>query len=121
MTSERATSRTAIKRPGAGIGIDRDQLVRLRQGALLSRAQLASAMSDDDSATNPDAWSITPDAIAKIENGWRRPKTATLARLCKALGCTPEDLLPQPGSAPLAPCPHCGGRYGHEPGCRDAT
>lgn len=116
MTSDDGRAgRTAIKRPGAGVAIDRGQLVRLRQGRLLSRAQLAKAMSGD-------GYSITPDAIAKIENGWRRPKTTTLARMCKALGCQPEDLLPD-AEARSVPgwCGKCHAHFGHEPGCPDAT
>lgn len=111
-------ARTAIKRPGAGVTIDRDRLVRMREVKLLSRAQLAAKMS-----TDPDEFKITPDAIAKIENGYRRPKTSTLSRLCEALGCEPEDLLPRESepSADRVPCPYCDGLYGHEPGCRDAT
>jgi transcriptional regulator with XRE-family HTH domain len=34
------------------------------------------------------------DAIAKIENGTRRPKASTLRALCQALNCEPRDLLP---------------------------
>lgn len=117
MTSSGRAGSTAIKRPGAGIDIDRDRLIRMRQARLLSRAQLAEAMSGD-------GYSITPDAIAKIENGHRRPKTATLARMCSALRCEPGDLLPP--SSPSVPfrspgCPYCHALFGHEPGCQDAT
>lgn len=119
MTSSGRAGRTAIKRPGAGIDIDRDRLIRMRQDRLLSRAQLAEKMSGN-------GYSITPDAIAKIENGWRRPKTATLARMCKALDCEPSDLLP-PGEAKpprgtaQETCALCLAMFGHEPGCPDAT
>lgn len=111
MTGTRA-GRTAIKRPGAGIAIDRDRLIRLRQDRLLSRADLALRMSNgpcqycrkpyshDAGCPSAEEYSITPDAIAKIENGWRRPKTITLARLCRALGCDPGDLLPSATAAP---------------------
>jgi len=102
MTStSRAARATAIKRPGAGVDIDRARLIRLRQDRLLSRAQLAEAMSDPE-PRGDDGYSITPDAIAKIENGWRRPKVITLARMCKALGCDPEDLLPPGEHLPSA-------------------
>jgi DNA-binding Xre family transcriptional regulator len=112
-------ARTTIKRPGAGVAIDRERLIRMREVRLLSRAQLAAKMTGD-------GFSITPDAIAKIENGYRRPKTVTLGRLCEALGCEPEELLPAlPGPsaavAPRVPCPDCHGLYGHEPGCPKAT
>lgn len=117
-------ARTAIKRPGAGVAIDRERLVRMREIRLLSRAQLAAKMSED-----PDVFKITPDAIAKIENGYRRPKTVTLGKLCEALGCDPEELLTDQAiaaavvaSTPIRrPCTDCGGLYGHEPGCRYAT
>lgn len=88
----------------------------MREIRLLSRAQLAAKMSDD-------GFSITPDAIAKIENGYRRPKTVTFGKLCEALGCAPEDLLPG-HAAPVpvrVPCVECGGLYGHEPGYPCAT
>jgi transcriptional regulator with XRE-family HTH domain len=124
-------ARTAIKRPGAGVAIDPKRLIRMRQTRLLSRAQLAAKMSAGD-----DVYKITPDAIAKIENGHRRPKTSTLSRLCTALDCEPEDLFPVPPAPPghydpggrnqaignqRVPCPHCDALYGHEPGCPDAT
>lgn len=138
MTSK--TAQAAVKRPGAGVAIDRDRLVRLRQEALLSRSQLAAKMSGGPceacgedythagDCPNGRQYTITPDAIAKIENGYRRPKTSTLARLCTALGCEPEELLPGPDvPPPLAPvagpvaCEHCNALYGHEAGCKDAT
>jgi transcriptional regulator with XRE-family HTH domain len=120
MTSTRE-ARTAIRRPGAGVTIDTARLIRLRQSRLLSRAQLAVKMSGGD-----DEFTITPDAIAKIENGYRRPKTATLRRLCEVLGCEPEALLPGEAGEPRSsshrePCDDCEGLYGHEPGCQYAT
>lgn len=113
--------RTAVKRPGAGVTIDRERLVRMREIRLLSRAQLAARMSAED-----DEFSITPDAIAKIENGYRRPKTVTLSRLCEALGCQPEELLPDTRPVASAPprrtaCKDCGGVYAHDSGCPNAT
>lgn len=99
------------------MAIDRKRLIRMREIRLLSRAQLAAKMSDPD-----NGYTITPDAIAKIENGYRRPKTSTLSRLCDALNCEPEDLLPLPAADPAkVPCEHCGALFGHEPGCIDAT
>lgn len=105
----------------------------------MSRAQLAVIMSNGPCAAcgeayrhkamcpNEREYTITPDAIAKIENGWRRPKTATLARMCRALGCEPGDLLP-PGASPAAngkpareDCPVCHALFGHEPGFPCAT
>jgi transcriptional regulator with XRE-family HTH domain len=97
----------------------------MREIRLLSRAQLAAKMSAGD-----DGFSITPDAIAKIENGYRRPKPVTLSRLCNVLDCKPEELLlDRPASAAPTPvripCADCGAPepalYGHEPGCPHAT
>lgn len=112
--------RTAVKRPGAGVTIDRERLVRMREIRLLSRAQLAARMSAED-----DDFSITPDAIAKIENGYRRPKIVTLDRICVALGCQPEEILPAAQSSATpgrrTACKNCGGIYAHDSGCPDAT
>jgi len=116
MTNDPVTQ--MARRPGAGVAIDRDKLLRMRQTMLLSRSQLAAKMSDD--GETPE-FTITADAIAKIENGWRKPKTATFGRLCDALDCKPEDLLPDIGSTRPKPCPHCQGIFGHESGCPDAT
>jgi DNA-binding Xre family transcriptional regulator len=106
-----------VRRPGAGVAIDIGKLLRMRQTKLLSRSQLATKMS-----TDPDTFTITADAIAKIENGHRKPKTSTFGRLCAALHCEPEDLLPDPDRPPRPqPCSDCGGVFGHESGCRYAT
>ena len=51
---------------------------------------------------------LTRDAIAKIENGERRPKAITLRALCAALSTEHETVLPehlQPGGPPLALSP----------------
>lgn len=109
----------SAKRPGAGVVIDITRLRRLREEKMLSRAELASLMSNGN-----DEFTYTPDAVAKIENGRRRPKTATLRRLCEVLECVPEDLLP-PMSETAQPCAFCNAPspslYGHEPGCPEAT
>lgn len=115
MTSDPEVRAAAVRRPGAGVAIDSNRLMRMREVKLLSRSQLAARMSADGT------FSITPDAIAKIENGHRRPKTITFGRLCTALGCQPEDLLPIFESGKPKPCDECRGTYGHEPGCSHAT
>lgn len=121
-----------VKRPGAGVAIDTARLLRIRQEALLSRAGLALKMSHGpcplcgnlythrQDCQNSGEYTITPDAIAKIENGYRKPKTSTLSRLCSALGCEPDDLLPVPDGKP-GTCPECKALYGHEPECSHAT
>ena len=52
----------------------------LRTLRLMSREQVAEAVK------------LTRDAIAKFENGERKPKVETLEDLCKALHCEPQDL-----------------------------
>lgn len=106
-----------VRRPGAGVAVDRDKLLRMREMKLLSRAQLAAKMS-----SGSDGYTITADAIAKIENGHRRPKTITFGQLCAALDCKPEELLPDRNQAARpTPCSDCGGIYAHDAGCRYAT
>ncbi len=128
----RPAVRTAARRPGAGVAIDSVRLVRMRIVRRLSRADVALKMSNGPCAIcdhpyshrpdcpNASQFTITPDAIAKIENGHRRPKTATFGRLCDALGCEPEDLLLELSGTPR-PCEDCRGVYAHESGCRYAT
>src|SRR5438046_4668162 len=107
MTSVKPPRGVPIQRQGAGIPVDRARLVRMGTERLLSRADLALKMSHGPcpSCGRPYSHSprcqrrgeftVTPDAIAKIENGQRRPKTVTLARMCEAVGCQPADLLPR--------------------------
>jgi transcriptional regulator with XRE-family HTH domain len=88
--AERPT-KTAIRRPASGVAIDPARLIAMRARRGLSRLQLAQRTLERD----PEGSGISRDAIAKIENGQRRPKTATLAMLCDALDCTEGDLLPK--------------------------
>jgi DNA-binding Xre family transcriptional regulator len=88
--AERPT-KTAIRRPASGVAIDPAKLIAMRSRRSLSRLQLSVLTAQRD----PEGNGISRDAIAKIENGQRRPKTATLAMLCDALDCTPEELLPK--------------------------
>jgi hypothetical protein len=132
--TRRPAVRTAVRRPGAGVAIDSSRLVRMRETRQppLSRADLALKMSNgpcpscrqpyshEADCPNAGQFSITPDAIAKIENGHRHPKPVTLGVLCMALGCQPEDLLPDDRKH-HGPCKLCAARYGHEPGCPNAT
>jgi transcriptional regulator with XRE-family HTH domain len=46
--------------------------------------------------------SITPDAASRYCTGRSIPRHAQLMNLCKALGCTEEDLLP-PAGEPVEP------------------
>lgn len=72
---------TGIRRPASGIAIDRKQLKRLREGKTWSREEMGKRAG------------ISPATVTKLENGERRPKPATLAAICEALGCEPSDLL----------------------------
>lgn len=72
---------TGIRRPNSGITIDIKRLKRLREEKTWSRQMLGRKAG------------ISPQTVAKLETGDRRPKPATLAALCDALGCEPTDLL----------------------------
>jgi len=72
---------TGIRRPASGITIDNKRLMRLRNEKTWSREELGKRAG------------ISPATVTKLENGERRPKPATLAAICEALGCQPGDLL----------------------------
>jgi transcriptional regulator with XRE-family HTH domain len=72
---------TGIRRPASGITIDVKRLKRLREEKTWSRQMLGRKAG------------ISPATVAKLENGDRRPKPATLAAICDALGCEPAELL----------------------------
>lgn len=103
MTEERAPARPAqrtIRRPASGIPIDPARLTAWRERRAMSRQDLADAIAAlgwaDD---NGRRLTYTRDAIAKSENGHRRPKPRTLKALCAALSadgdpCEPRDLMP---------------------------
>lgn len=129
MTQERQEPRepAAIHRPASGLSIDPRRLAWWRESRGWSRENLSDAitelqLTDEDGAP----LTVTRDAIAKIENGERRPKARTVQALCAALSrvkvaqfdpatgayagdvwraaeepCSPRDLMP--GGAPLAP------------------
>ena len=68
-------------RPAAGIAVDTSRLRAKREALALSRMEVAVLTG------------VSRDCIAKIENGKRRPKPATLRALANALGTSPEDLI----------------------------
>jgi hypothetical protein len=105
MTEERAQEpRRAISRPASGVAIDPRQLIAWRARRAMSRQDLADAVAAlgwTDDRGRPVRY--TRDAIAKSENGYRKPKPRTLRALCAALSteddpCEPLDLMP--GEAP---------------------
>jgi transcriptional regulator with XRE-family HTH domain len=75
------TTDRGILRPAAGVDISGAKLTRLRVERAWSREQLA------------DRVGVKPVTISVWENGTRRPKIASFAALCEALGCQPADLL----------------------------
>lgn len=81
MSAPRASA-SGIRHPASGIAIDTGRLVRLRREKQWTRADLAEKAG------------LSPSMISKIENRERRPRTATLAAICAALGCGVTDLLP---------------------------
>lgn len=100
MTEERQDQ--AIRRPASGISIDPYRLTWHREDKPWSRQDLSDAVArlglKDEFG---DELTVTRDAIAKIENGERKPKARTVRALCQALGITVRDLMP--GGVPLAP------------------
>lgn len=104
MTEERRdqAAPAAIRRPASGITIDPGRLAWHREDRIWSRQDLSDAVARLDLADENGApLTVTRDAIAKIENGERKPKARTVRALCAALGITVRDLMPD--GEPLAP------------------
>jgi DNA-binding Xre family transcriptional regulator len=80
MTAKRA-SVSGVRHPASGINIDARKLTRMRQEKSWDRGDLAREAG------------LSASMIEKIENRERRPRAATLAAICAALGCEPGDLL----------------------------
>lgn len=101
MTEERR-DQAAVRRPASGITIDPGRLIWHREDRIWSRQDLSDAVTRlgllDE---NGGPLTVTRDAIAKIENGERKPKARTVRALCAALGITVRDLMPD--GEPLAP------------------
>jgi transcriptional regulator with XRE-family HTH domain len=74
---------SGLRLPGAGITLAPGRVAALRKQKSWKREDLAEAAG------------LSVSTIRKIENRERRPRAATLATLCKALGCEPADLLPE--------------------------
>lgn len=100
MTEERQEQ--AVRRPASGISIDPDRLTWHRENKPWSRQDLSDAVARLDlTGEAGEPLTVTRDAIAKIENGERKPKARTVRALCQALGITVRDLMP--GGDPLVP------------------
>jgi len=92
---ERPT-KTAIRRPASGVVIDPAKLTGMRDKRSMTRLQLSQRTYMLAHGDPENKKGVSRDAIAKIENGQRNPKTGTLSELCDALQCKPADLLPDP-------------------------
>lgn len=134
--TEEAPERTAVRRPASGIAVDPRKVTWWRDRRALSRQELSDRITELDllpfrhreppadghavepvmaagtytcaACGAPVTGGLSRDALAKIENGTRRPKARTLRAICTALStdeetCRPEDLMP--GGPPLAPHP----------------
>jgi transcriptional regulator with XRE-family HTH domain len=85
----------AIRRPASGISIDPGRLMWWRESLGWSRQELSDEITALDLKDKDGApLTVTRDAISKIENGERQPKSRTLRALCAGLRCTPRDLMP---------------------------
>jgi transcriptional regulator with XRE-family HTH domain len=107
-------AQAAIRRPASGISIDPGRLAWWRESRGWSRQDLSDAVTALSLTDEDDApLTVTRDAIAKIENGERKPKARTVRALCAALS---RVLAPQydaagtytgdtwePAQAPVSP------------------
>ncbi len=101
MTQERQAP-GRIRRPAAGIDIDPRLLVAWRNGRALSRQEMSDRIRNLGWKDDRDAPLVfSRDAIAKIENGYRRPRPLTLRAICAVLECSPPDLMPGGSAAPM--------------------
>jgi len=66
---------------GTDRGVLARQLKRQRRRARLTQRDLAEIAS------------LSPEFVSRIERGVTSPSLETFLRLCRALGCTPNDLL----------------------------
>lgn len=97
MTQERRdqAAPAAVRRPASGIAIDPARLTWHRESRIWSRQDLSDAVARlglTDESDEP--LTVTRDAIAKIENGERKPKARTVRALCQALDIGVRDLMP---------------------------
>lgn len=108
MTEERPDQAPVRKsRPGSGVLIDPAKLTWMRNNRKLTRKQLSDKIREvslEQGITDDHEVPVTysQDAVAKLENGERKPKMYTFEALCAALDCEPADLQEDfPGSARL--------------------
>jgi transcriptional regulator with XRE-family HTH domain len=100
MTQERQdqAAPAAVRRPASGVAIDPSRLAWYRESDDMghptwSRQDLSDAVARLRLTEDGEPLTVTRDAIAKIENGERRPKARTVRALCAALGISVRDLM----------------------------
>jgi transcriptional regulator with XRE-family HTH domain len=111
MTEVRPDRAPAKRRPGSGVAIDPAKLRWTRENRNLGRDQLSAritVVARERNILNNHGETVTysQDAIAKLENGERRPKMFTFEALCAALDCEPAELqedFPGVQRTPLPP------------------
>lgn len=96
--SDARLSRATARRPGAGVPIDPGKLAWVRNARLLKRDQLSDRIAEvarerDIRDEHDELVTYGRDAIAKLENGERKPTMPTFTAIVAALDCDPADLL----------------------------
>jgi transcriptional regulator with XRE-family HTH domain len=98
MTEERPGQIPAKReRPGSGVPVSPEKLTWMRNNRKLTREQLsdriaAVAREQHILDNHGDPVTYSRDAVAKLENGERKPKMYTFEALCAALECDPSEL-----------------------------
>jgi transcriptional regulator with XRE-family HTH domain len=110
MTEERPGQTPAKReRPGSGVPVSPEKLTWMRNNRKLTREQLSDRITQvalDQNILDNHGQPVTysRDAVAKLENGERKPKMYTFEALCAALECEASDLqedFPGTGRAPM--------------------
>lgn len=110
MTEERPGQIPAKReRPGSGVPVSPEKLTWMRNNRKLTREQLSAriaavALEQHILDNHGDPVTYSRDAVAKLENGERKPKMYTFEALCAALECDPSELqedFPGTGRTPL--------------------
>jgi transcriptional regulator with XRE-family HTH domain len=98
MTEERPGQTPAKReRPGSGVPVSPEKLTWVRNNRKLTRDQLSeriAVVAREQNILDNHGQPVTysRDAVAKLENGERRPKMYTFEAICAALGCEASDL-----------------------------
>lgn len=97
-------------RPGSGVPVDPGKLTWMRNNRGMTRDQLSDRITDVAREQNimdnhGDPVTYSRDAVAKLENGERKPKMYTFLAICAALGCDPAELQEDFPGTPRSPAP----------------